>query len=115
MYACAKNLENKKVVNVTVENLSKSESSSLKKGDIVYYSRIMPSLGIFDVYDLKVRTVADTYFVGIEKRDKKAFLLPYSAIGEYVFVDRKDAVDKATIAEENNKKIVSTETYYEEY
>ena len=51
----------------------------------------------------------------MEKRDKKEFLLPYSAIGEYVFVDRKDAVDKATIAEENNKKVVSTEIYYEEY
>ena len=75
----------------------------------------MPSLGIFDVYELKVRTVADTYFVGNDKRDKKAFLLPYSAIGEYVFVDRKDAVDKAISAEENNKRVISNETYYEEY
>lgn len=91
------------------------QDNSLNKGDIVYYSRIMPSLGIFDVYDLKIRTMTDTYFVGIDKRDKKAFLLPYSAVGEYVFTNRKDAVDKATIAEENNKKVVSTETYYEEY
>ena len=102
-------------MNVTVGNLSKSNGIQLTKGDIIYYARIMPNLGIFDVYELKIRTVADTYFVGTDKRDKKAFLLPYSAIGEYVFVDRKDAVDKATIAEENNKKIVSTETYYEEY
>ena len=98
-----------------MENISKSEPNPLNKNDIVYYARIMPSLGIFDVYDLKVRTVADTYFVGMEKRDKKTYLLPYSAIGEYVFTNRKDAVDKATIAEENNKKVVSTETYYEEY
>ena len=102
-------------MNVIVENISKSEPNPLNKNDIVYYARIMPSLGIFDVYDLKVRTVADTYFVGMEKRDKKTYLLPYSAIGEYVFTNRKDAVDKATIAEENNKKVVSTETYYEEY
>ena len=86
-----------------------------KIGDIVYYARIMPTLGIYDVCELKIRTVADTYFVGTDKRDKRAFLLPYSAIGEYVFIDRKDAVDKATIAEENNKRIISTETYYEEY
>ena len=75
----------------------------------------MPNLGIFDVYELKIRTIEDTYFVGTDKRDKKAFFLPYSAIEKYVFIDRKDAVDKATIAEENNKKVVSTETYYEEY
>ena len=89
-------------------------SNKLKKGDIVYYARIMPNLGIFDVYDLKIRTVADTYFVGTDKRDKKAFLLPYSAIGEYIFVSRKDAVDKAIVAEENAPR-VSKETYYEEY
>ena len=75
----------------------------------------MPNLGIFDVYDVKIRTIADTWFSGVEKRDKKVFLLPYSALGEYVFTNRKDAVDKATIAEENNKRVVSTETYYDEY
>ena len=73
MYVCVKNLENRKVVNVTVENLSKSNGSQLTKGDIIYYSRIMPNLGIFDVYELKIRTVADTYFVGTDKRDKKHF------------------------------------------
>lgn len=103
------------MVNVTVENISKSKPIPLNKGDIVYYSRIMPSLGIFDVYDLKVRTIADTWFSGVEKRDKKVFLFPYSAIGKYIFVNRKDAVDAATTAEENNKRIISTETYYEEY
>ena len=89
-------------------------SSQLKNGDIVYYSRIMPTLGIFDVYELIVRTVADTYFVGMEKRDKKVFLFSYSAIGDIVFSHRKDAVYKAMIAEENAPK-VSKETYYEEY
>ena len=89
-------------------------SNELKKGDIVYYSRIMPNLGIFDVYELKIRTIEDTYFVGADKRDKNAFLLPFSAIGEYGFIDRKDAVDKAIAAEENAPR-VSKETYYEEY
>ena len=89
-------------------------SNELKKGYIVYYARIMPNLGIFDVYELKIRTIADTYFVSTDKRDKKAFLLPYSALGEYIFVSRKAAVDKAIVAEENAPR-VSKETYYEEY
>ena len=93
---------------------NESEQLTINKGDIIYYARIMPNLGIFDVYELKIRTIADTYFVGTDKRDKKAFLLPYSAIGEYVFIDRKDAVDKAILAEENAPR-VSKETYYEEY
>ena len=89
-------------------------NNPLHKGDIIYYARIMTNLGVFDVYELKIRTVADTYFVGTDKRGKRAFLLPYSAIGEYVFIERKDAVDKAILAEENAPKI-SKETYYEEY
>ena len=85
-------------------------SNELKKGDIIYYARIMPNLGIFDVYELKIRTIEYTYFVGTDKRDKRAFLLPYSAIGEDVFIERKDAVDKAISAEENAPR-VSKETY----
>ena len=42
----------------------------------------MPNLGIFDVYELKIRTVTDTYYVGTDKRDKKAFLLPTTENGK---------------------------------
>ena len=74
----------------------------------------MPTLGIYDVCELKIRTVTDTYFVGTDKRDKRAYLFSYNAVGKYIFSNRKDAVDKAILAEENAPK-VSKETYYEEY
>ena len=85
-----------------------------KIGDIVYYARIMPTLGIYDVCELKIRTVADTYFVGMDKRDKRAYLFSYNAVGKCIFSNRKDAVEKAIVTEENSTK-VSKETYYEEY
>ena len=74
----------------------------------------MPNLGIFDVYELKIRTIEDTYFVGTDKRDKRAYLFSYNAVGNCIFSNRKDAVDKAISAEENAPR-VSKETYYEEY
>ena len=85
-----------------------------KIGDIVYYARIMPTLGIYDVCELKIRTVTDTYFVGTDKRDKRAYLFSYNAVGKCIFSNRKDAVEKAIVTEENSPK-VSKETYYEEY
>ena len=85
-----------------------------KIGDIVYYARIMPTLGIYDVCELKIRTITDTYFVGMDKRDKRAYLFSYNAVGKCIFSNRKDAVEKAITAEENSPK-VSKETYYEEY
>ena len=85
-----------------------------KIGDIVYYARIIPTLGIYDVCELKIRTVTDTYFVGMDKRDKRAYLFSYNTVGKCIFSNRKDAVEKVITAEENSPR-VSKETYYEEY
>ena len=82
----------------------------LNKKDIVYYA----SSGIYDLYELSIRTVEDTYFVGVDKKDKRAFLFDYDAIGEYIFTNRKDALNKLKDAEKNKKEI-SNETFYEEY
>ena len=86
----------------------------LKKKDIVYYARIIPNTGIYEVCELIVRTIADDYFAGMDKRDKRTYLFGYNAIDDTVFVDRKDALSKVKIAE-SNKKDISSETYYEEY
>lgn len=89
---------------------------TLNKSDIVYHTRILPSLGIYDLDELKIRTVTEDYFVGTEKKEKKAFLFPYSSINETIFLNRKDALRKIKEAESNKPNInISTETYYEEY
>ena len=85
-----------------------------KIGNTIYYARIMPTLGIYDVCELKIRTVTDTYFVGTDKRDKRAYLFSYNAVEKCIFSNRKNAVEKVITAEESNPK-VSKETYYEEY
>ena len=74
---------------------------TLKKSDIVYRTRILPTVGVYDLDELRIRTVEDTYFVGVEKRNKTAFLLPYSSIGKTVFTDRKEALKKIREAEKN--------------
>ena len=89
-------------------------NDKIRKNDIVYYARIMPKLGIFDVYDLKVRTVEDTYFVAIDKRDKKSYLFTFTDINKTVFANREDALSKVKEAEKNKPK-VSAEIFYEEY
>ena len=50
------------------------------KKDTVYYARIIPTTGIYEVCELHIRTVEDDYFVGIDKRDKHAYLFGYNAI-----------------------------------
>ena len=88
--------------------------SDLKNKDIVYYTRILPSSNIYDVLELKIRTVKEDWFVGIEKRDKQAFLFQNTELNKTVFKDRNKALEKVKAAE-SNKKETNNETYYEEY
>ena len=87
---------------------------TLNKGDIVYYARIQKKNGTYDLCELKVRTVENTYFAGVDKKDKRAYLFGYNALGDYVFQDRGEALRKVKNAEKD-KVEVSNETYYEEY
>ena len=93
---------------------NESEQSAIAIGNIVYYARIMPKLDVYDVYDLKVRTVENTYFSTIDKKDKKSYLFSYNDIGKTVFANREDALYKVKEAKKNKPK-VSAEIFYEEY
>lgn len=86
----------------------------LAKGDVVYYAKISQKLDIYEIYELTIRTVADNYFVGIDKRTKHAYLFGYNAIDECVFTSRDEALELVRMKEKDRIE-TSTETYYEEY
>lgn len=86
----------------------------VKKKDKFYYAQIIPEVGIYNVLEIIVRGVYDTYFVGIEKRDKRAYLFNKEAIGKIIFKNRDDALT-LVLAKEKNKKEINYEVYYEEY
>lgn len=86
----------------------------LKKKDKLYYARILPQVGIYEVCDLVIRTVADTWFVGIDKHDKHAYLFHYSDINSILFFERNQALLKVLEAEKKSP-ILEFETNYEQY
>ena len=88
--------------------------SDLKRKDIIYYARIIPTSSVYEVCELIIRTVENNWFAGIDKRDKRAYIFSDSDINKIVFKNRKDALKKVLDAEAN-KKDVNNETYYEEY
>ena len=85
----------------------------MKKGDIVYYARVIPNI-LYEVCELKLRTVEDTYFVGMENKTKHAFIFNNNALNKNVFYDRKIALQIVKDAEKNRTKNYS-ESSYEEY
>ena len=91
-----------------------NNKEEIKKGTVMYYARISHNLGMYELCELKVRSVYDTYFVALENRTKIAFLFGFSLVGKTVFFNRKEALEKVREAEKDKREI-STERYYEEY
>ena len=85
----------------------------MKKKDILYYARIVPKTGIYEVCELLIRTVEERYFVGIDKRDKHAYLFLYSDMNKIVFENRKEALKRVKDAEKNKIK-TNYDIYYDE-
>ena len=92
----------------------------LKKGMLVYYAQIFkPPLGEYNVVELKVHTIneEEQYFTGCEtKGNKHTLLFSFKALGNHVFFDRRDALQKVKEAEEKYKNVkINAEKEYEEY
>lgn len=85
----------------------------IKKKTKMFYARIVPTTGVYDVCELIIRTVKDDWFVGMDKRDKRSYCFNNDDINTIVFFDRDKALEKVKEAEKNKPKI-SNEIYYEE-
>lgn len=81
----------------------------------MYWARIIPNSGIYNVINLHICTIYDGYFVGCKKRtiSSQRYIFEEKDIENILFFDRKDALAKVKEAEKNKKEI-SNETYYEE-
>lgn len=89
-------------------------TNELYKHDVLYYARTFKNLDIYDVVELSVRTVKDTWFVGVEKRTEYAYTFTTDLIGKYIYFNRADALAVVKEAEKNRIQ-VNNEKYYEEY
>ena len=87
---------------------------NVRKGMVLYYARILKAVGIYEVSELQIRTVESDYFVGVDKRDKHAYLFSYNNLNKLIFSDRQECLDIVLDAEKNAPKI-SNEKEYEEY
>lgn len=75
----------------------------MKIKDHVYWARIIPKYS-YDLYELIIRTVKDDYFVGVDKRDKRAYLFSYSDINKTVFLNRNEALEYIKQCELNEEE-----------
>lgn len=63
----------------------------IKRGDEVYYARIIPQVGVCYVQNLRVRTIYVDSFVGVDTVTKNAQFLSGKCVGKTVFTKRNEA------------------------
>ena len=62
-------------------------------GTTCYFCNVVPQCGIYDCEELKVRTVAANYYVGVNVKTKQATVFTDDMMDKYVFMHRIDAVE----------------------
>ena len=87
----------------------------VKKGKVCYYAQCLEPVGTFELLELKIRTVIQDWFVGIEEKTNHAYLFTEKNIEKTVFFNRNEALEVVRAAEKKCKKQFSSEKYYEEY
>ena len=65
---------------------------NLKVGQIMYWTRVHPQINIFDLYDLQIRTLYDTYFACVDKRTKQSYVFSYNDVNKTIFINRDEAL-----------------------
>ena len=62
-------------------------------GDTCFYCIVVPQCGTYECEELKIRTVADRYYVGVNVKSKQALMFTPDMIDAYVFRQRYEAVE----------------------
>lgn len=84
-------------------------SYGINKNDILFYARVLPKVDIYEILELKVRTVMEGFFVGTDKNSKQAFLFEYDDLNKIIFKERKDALKVVKDAEKDKKIVLNKE------
>lgn len=80
------------------------DTPQIHKGQVMYFARIIPNQ-LYELLDVHIRTVTDTYVVGVNKRDKHAYCFDIPVeINKTLFFHRSDALDAVKEAEAHRTK-----------
>ena len=65
----------------------------MQKDDVVYFCQVIPNCNIYEILELKIRTVTEKWYVGVDEKTKQAQIFTEDMIDQYVFTHRVDALE----------------------
>ena len=85
--------------------MTQEEYNKAKRRDRVYYARMMPSLGYYEIHELHMVSIYDDYCSASDVKTKQAFILSTKEALELLYIDRADALKYLKKKEKENKHV----------
>ena len=76
----------------------------MQKDDIIYFSHVLPKLNVYEVLEMKIRTVGVNWFVAASTIDSNSvYAFKNKDIGKIVFQTYQEAYEHMNRQKENEK------------
>ena len=85
--------------------MTQLEYEEIQKGDQLYFARIMPSFGYYEIHDVVVVTKYDDHCTVCELKTKQSFIFNIKNIHEQLYVDREEALTYLKNKQKENKGV----------
>lgn len=85
--------------------MTQLQYEDIQKGDTLYFARIMPRFGYYEIHNVVMVTKYDDHCTVCETKTKQSFLLLKNDINEKLYTNRDDALTYLREEENKNKDI----------
>ena len=85
--------------------MTKLEYEEIQKGDSLYFARIMPSLGYYEIHDVVLVTKYDDHCSVCELKTKQSFIFNLKTLQDQLYVDREEALAYIKEMKKKNKDV----------
>ena len=85
--------------------MTQVEYDEIQKGDQLYFARIMPSFGYYEIHDVIVVTKYDDHCCVCELKTKQSFIFNLKTLQEQLYLDRDEALAYLKKKQKENKNV----------
>lgn len=85
--------------------MTQAEYNELQKGDPLYFARVMPRSGYYEIHDVIMVTKYDDHCTVCELKTKQSFMFNQNDIYQRLYLNREEALEYLKEQQEKNKNM----------
>ena len=85
--------------------MTQLEYEEIQKGDSLYFARIMPSFGYYEIHDVVLVTKYEDHCSVCELKTKQSFIFNLKNLCEHLYVGKEEALTYLKDTKKKNKDV----------